>query len=468
MILKAKARGDAVALGRYLLDVNRNEQVEIHSVEGFAAQDVMGAMRETDAISVGVRSRQYLFSVSLSPPQDEKVGLDVFDDAIRRIKERVGLGEQPHIAVFHENGGRRHCHLVVSRIDPDTMTVKPLPFFKDRLKTVSKELYVDNGWSLPRGFIDKAERDPRNFSWKEWQQAKRIGRDLRHIKMLAAEAWATSDDPKALSQALEARGLYLARGDRRSHVVMTWQGEVFSLPKLLARKTKEVRERLGTAEALRSTEETRAHVQATVEQSLRRLTLEAERAKAREMTPLDQRRNAMKAAHMHERERLHAGLEARRAEQERARSERLRSGVLGLWDRIRGERSRMIRQNEMDALTTLQRDRARRDELVAAQLAERRALQREIKLAEARHEQRLDAMHRELAEFREREFAPKIARQEQKKPSPPVLQPTQEFREAAVPPPVQRPEQAPRFDPPPRPQDPVRQPPRDRDYEIER
>ncbi|HKX79693.1 MAG TPA: relaxase/mobilization nuclease domain-containing protein [Novosphingobium sp.] len=465
MILKAKTRGDAAALGRYLLDKSRNEQVEVHAVDGFAANDVMGAMRETDAVAKGIRSRQYLFSVSLSPPPEKQVGLDVFDDAIRRIKERVGLSEQPHIAVFHENGGRRHCHLVVNRINPETMTVIPLPYFKDKLKGVSKDLYVEHGWDLPRGFIDKAERDPRNFSWEEWVQSKRMGRDLRHIQTLAAEAWATADNPKALTQALEARGLYLARGDRRSHVVMSWQGEIFSLPKLLGRKTKEIRERLGSADDLRSTDETRTHVSATVEYTLRRMTAEAERAKAQETSSLDQRRDAMKAAHVRERERLSAGLEARRIEQERQQSDRLRNGFAGLWDRLRGERAKTVRRNEMESLLSMQQDRARRDALVSEQLAERRSLQREIMLAQSRYEQRLDAMHRELAEHREWQIAePKPQREHTQ--HPPSL--TEQFRKASARPPDQHSTEAPRFDHEPQPKEPTYRPSPDLGYEIER
>lgn len=75
--------------------------------------------------------------------------------------------------VFHEKEGRRHAHAVWSRIDPETMTAKPLPFFKTKLREISKQLYLENGWQMPRGFVDSQRRDPRNFTLAEWQQAKR-------------------------------------------------------------------------------------------------------------------------------------------------------------------------------------------------------------------------------------------------------------------------------------------------------
>jgi hypothetical protein len=439
MILKASTRGDAVALARYLLNDHKNEQIEIHSVEGFAATDVLGAMREAQAISSSVKSRQYLFSVSLSPPPQEKVDVGVFENAIREIKEKNGLAGQPHISLFHENGGRRHCHLVVSRIDIETMTVKPLPFYKQKLREVSKGIYVERGWDMPRGFVDKRERDPRNFDLAEWQQHKRMGRDLKHQKMLAQEAWALSDNRDAFAQALEARGLYLARGDRRSHVAMNWQGEVLSIPKLLGRKTKEVRDRLGPSDTLKGVDETRQHIRETVEPMLRRLVGEAEQIKSREIAPLEQRRNTLNESHTNERQRLITALEARQAEENRLRIERLRGGILGLWDRVSGERARIIHRNQMEALLGMQRDRQRRDALIAVQLEERRQLQQEIAQTQHRHEQRLDALHRDLAQQRQpqaqvepqRQAQIPAQQQVQTQPERKAERPTDQFRDAA-------------------------------------
>ncbi|MCP1469860.1 hypothetical protein J3E64_001542 [Sphingobium sp. OAS761] len=400
MIIKAKTRGDAVALGRYLLS-SKNEQIEIHSVDGFFADDVLGAMRETEAQASAVKSRQYLFSMSLSPPPNEEVGMEVYDKAILNVKERMGLSGQPHIALFHENGGRRHMHLVISRIDPETLTVKPVDHYKYKLRDLSKSIFVERGWDMPRGLIDKENRDPRQFTMAEWQQARRIGRDSAHLKMLAQEAWAMSDNPASFEKAMESRGLYLARGDRRSHVAMTWQGEVFALARLLNRRTKEVRERLGSSDTMRDLETTRQHVRDTVEPMLQRLAGQADQQKAQALSSFDQRRMAMTQGHSAERKRLDAGIEARRLSEQKTRTERLRTGIMGLWDRMTGKHSRVHRQNEFEALMAMRRDREQRDALVLAQLRERRTLQVEIAEVQKRHEARLDALHRDLAAQRE-------------------------------------------------------------------
>lgn len=131
------------------------------------------------------------------------------------------------------------------RIDADSMTAVPLPHFKLKLRDVSKELYLENGWKMPRGFIDCKERDPRNFTLDEWQQAKRHGHNAKDMKALMQECWAASDSSQAFANALQERGLYLARGDRRGHVAVTYDGEVLSISRMIGKPAKEVVGRLG-------------------------------------------------------------------------------------------------------------------------------------------------------------------------------------------------------------------------------
>ena len=173
MILKGSQRSGGQQLGHHLLKTEENEHVEIHEIRGFVSDSVLGAMKEAQALSQGTRCMQYLFSLSLSPPQNESVASEVFEAALDKIEERLGLTGQPRIVVFHEKEGRRHAHAVWSRIDADTMTAKQLSFFKSKLRDVSKELYLENGWQMPRGLIDSKAADPTNFTLAEWQQAKR-------------------------------------------------------------------------------------------------------------------------------------------------------------------------------------------------------------------------------------------------------------------------------------------------------
>jgi hypothetical protein len=127
MILKASQRSGAKQLGTHLLRTDENEHVELHEISGFVSETLQGAMSEAYALSKGTKCKQFLFSVSLSPPANESVRVEVFEKAVNEIEERLGLKGQPRIIVFHEKEGRRHAHAVWSRIDSETMTAKHLP-----------------------------------------------------------------------------------------------------------------------------------------------------------------------------------------------------------------------------------------------------------------------------------------------------------------------------------------------------
>jgi hypothetical protein len=402
MILKASQRGGAAQLGAHLLKAE-NEHVELHEISGFIADDVNGAMKEAQAVAQGTRCKQFLFSVSLNPPAKENVPVGTFEDAINRIEHRTGLTGQPRIIIFHEKEGRRHAHCIWSRIDAETMTAKPLSFFKNKLREVSKELYFEHGWQMPRGLIDSEERDPRNFSLAEWQQAKRMGRDPAQLKKTMQECWAASDSGAAFAAALERRGLYLARGDRRGHVAITYEGEAVSVARMVGKKAKEITAWLGDPAAARGIDHTRAHIASVIAPRLEALLKEADRSHQRDMEPLNARRLEMRDLHTVARRRLDDGQRVRSAAEVKMRNDRLRRGVAGLWDRLTGRRAETIRQNEDDAAKSLSRDRDERGALVADQLSARRALQREILAVRHVHAVRTMELHRDLAALRQAE-----------------------------------------------------------------
>lgn len=397
MILKASQRGAASQLGAHLLKAE-NEQVEVHEIRGFVSDDVIGAMKEAQAVAAGTRCKQFLFSVSLNPPESEFVPVEAFETALDRIEEKNGLGGQPRMVVFHEKEGRRHCHTVWSRINADTMTARPLPFFKMKLREISKELYLEHGWKMPRGLMDSKERDPRNFDLAEWQQAKRMGRDPKHLKATIQECWAVSDSPAAFAKVLEQRGLFLAKGDRRAHVAVTYEGEVLSIARMAGVKSKDVAAKLGKPDNLRSVADTKGHIASVIAPKLKELIAVADRARSKAFAPINERRIAMKTHHATERQRLNDGQKVRAASESKQRADRLRHGVMGLWDRVTGKHGRVSKENDAEAFAAFKRDRSERNELVADQLRERRALQREIVAVRHRHTARVTELHRDLAQ----------------------------------------------------------------------
>lgn len=400
MILKASQRSGAKQLGLHLMKTEENEHVEIHEVSGFVTDDLMGAMKEAHALSLGTKCKQFLFSVSLNPPSTESVRAEVFERACDVIEERLGLKGQPRMIVFHEKEGRRHAHAVWSRIDAETMTAKPLPFFKRTLNAIAKELYLENGWKMPDGFRDSKLRDPRNFTLDEWQQAKRAGLDAREVKATIQECWAMSDNGPAFAKALEERGLFLAQGDRRGHVAVSIEGEVFAIARMVGQKSKEVAARIGDPKSLRSVSETVRFIGETVAPRLSRYISEAKRIAHNAMKPLNERKQAMKDAHAQERKLLAEKQRERHLSEQRARSVRVRTGAKGVWDIMTGRYFKVRRQNEVEAFFSLQRDRAQRHDLVSAQLKERQALQQEIVHLRERSARQLLGLYRDAAQYR--------------------------------------------------------------------
>lgn len=436
MILKASQRGGGKQLGLHLMRADENEHVEVHEIRGFVSQDVVGALKEAYAISKGTRCKQFLFSVSLNPPPQERVPVEIFEDAVARIEARNNLQGQPRIVVFHEKEGRRHAHAVWSRIDAETMTARNLSHFKLKLRDLSRELYFEHGWKMPRGLMNSREADPRNFTLKEWQQAKRIGRDARDLKELMQECWAVSDSHAAFAQALKSRGFTLAKGDRRSHVALSPEGEVFSVARMVSKKTKDVRARLGDPDQLPDVAQAKAQLAKDLSSTFKRHMREAEEQKRRDLAPLDAKRQAMVSQQRQERAQLKARQQERWQKETRERQGRFQSGVRGLWDRLTGKHAELRKANEREAYAGLARDRDQRQSLIDAQMTDRQALQAGIKAVRDRHAAMLKELRtdqqavRQIARQSEPvKEQPKEARPHQARPLPePSKRPTMEQR----------------------------------------
>lgn len=192
MILVGNQRGGARDLARHLLK-DENERVVVHDMRGFASNDLLSALQESQAISRGTNCKQHLFSLSLNPPADADASEADFEDAVSRVEQALGLSKQPRAIVFHEKEGtddqiRRHAHAVWCRIDVENMKAVQLSFTHTKLQSVARDLYRDHGWKMPRGFVRHEERDPRNFTLAEWQQCKRAKRDPAKTKEIFQDA----------------------------------------------------------------------------------------------------------------------------------------------------------------------------------------------------------------------------------------------------------------------------------------
>lgn len=399
MILKASQRGGGQDLAVHLMRTDDNEHVRMHELRGFLSDDLQGAFKEAEAISRGTKCRQYLFSLSLSPPEQANVSPEAFEAAIERIEDRLGLAGQPRAIVFHEKEGRRHAHCVWSRIDAGTMTACQLSFFKKKLMTVSRDLYLEHGWTMPEGIARAGSRDPTNFSLAEWQQAKRQGIDPRWIKQALQSAWGASDNAKAFGRALEERGFFLAKGDKRSFVVLDFNGEVYSLPRQLGLKTKEVAARLGDGADLASVEDTQAAIGARMTQAMRRHIEDSRSRFLKRSAALGQQKAEMTREHRKARGALDQRLVAEWRSETKTRQERVPKGLRGLWHRITGKYQEVRAQNEAEALRSRDRQARERQALIEAQREQRARLQEKFKTLRQEQAQQLSELRKDVGRF---------------------------------------------------------------------
>lgn len=396
MILKGAQRGGSADLAVHLMK-DENDHVLIHELRGFVAEDLRGALHEAYAVSKGTRCKQFLFAVSLNPPPDYTVATPIFEKAIKDIEERLGLTDQPRAIVFHEKEGRRHAHCVWSRIDTKTMTAINLPHFKRKLQDVSRELFVENDWRMPLGLIDKTLKNPLNFSREEWQQALRTKQDPGLLKSLFQQAWAASDNRKAFANALEERGFWLCRGDRRGFVAIDMKGEVYAIAKWTGQRTRAVREKLGNENDLDGIERTQARIASRMTPKLKTLLKDADLSFQKQMAKLAFRKSQIVQHQREERKALKAHQKARWARETRTRAARLSRGFKGIWDRLTGKYAKIRDENDAHAYDCFIRDRSQRDRLTEEHLNERRLFQKYVALIRAQHHEQQAGLRCELA-----------------------------------------------------------------------
>ena len=401
MILKGNQRAGGKQLASHLMKVEDNEHVHIHELRGFVSDDLHSAFHEAYAVSRGTRAQQFLFSLSLNPPPNERVPVEVFETAIETIEQKLGLEGQPRAIVFHEKEGRRHAHVVWSRIDTEEMKAINLPFYKTKLRDLSRELFFEHGWQMPQGLLDRNNRDPLNYSLAEWQQAKRVGEDPKRLQTMFQKSWAVSDNRSSFEQALQGYGLYLAKGDRRGYVAVDYRGEVYSLARWLKVQTKALKERLGPADTLPGTQEVKARIAERMTDRLKAYVHEAQTRLKQQVQPFIQKKRSLQHQHHNERSQLQQKQDERWQQESLQRSQRLPRGFKGIWFRITGKYHKLREQNERETEMCRIRDRNETQSLVERQLFHRQKLQEQIQPILSDHKQRVQDLRQEIAGYME-------------------------------------------------------------------
>jgi Ti-type conjugative transfer relaxase TraA len=366
MILEANERAYGAELARHLLNPRDNDHVTVHDLYGFIADDLFGAFAEAEAISGATRCQKYLFSLSLNPPPNASVPVEVFERTIASVEKELGLVGQPRAIVFHEKNGRRHAHCVWSRIKADDMRAINIAHYKRKLTSLSREIYLEHRWDMPLGFEDKQKRDPNNYSRAEAGQAKRSKRNPQKTKALFRRCWEGSDTRASFEAALREEGYLLARGERRGFVAVDGDGKIWSLSRWCGVKTKDLCVKLGEEEMLPTVED----VQPLLADLPPVSTIDTP-------SQTDTRRAILVAQQRAERRTLLDRQEERRITELTARQARLPQGLKAIFWRVTRKFQDAQRQFEQEAARAKERDRAEQQQLIERHIAERRAIDRE-------------------------------------------------------------------------------------------
>jgi hypothetical protein len=263
MIAKGTAHNNGAKLARYMTTGKEGERAELWQLRGFAADNIKDAFRDVHVMAEGTRCEQPFFHVQVRNREGETLTREQFEYAADRIERMLGLTGQPRAITFHtyQHNNDQHMHVAWSRIDQDTLKAIPLPFFKDRLKKISRELELHFGLEP----VTSERRGPIKYAptRAEEEQSRRLGVDIHEIRNTIRDCYDRSDCGRSFEAGLAQEGLLLAQGDRRDYVVIDPQGGMHALGKrILGVSASQIRERLSDVarEHLPTVEQVRTHL----------------------------------------------------------------------------------------------------------------------------------------------------------------------------------------------------------------
>ncbi|MFN7114462.1 MAG: relaxase/mobilization nuclease domain-containing protein [Alphaproteobacteria bacterium] len=399
MIFYASQRENAAELANHLLNGDENDHVTIHEIRGFVSETLAGAMREAEAMSRGTRCKQFLFSVSLNPPEDADVPIEEFEAAIEEIERRLHLIGQPRIVVFHEKNGRRHCHAVWSRINTEKLVAVNMAHFKRKLMDLSRGLFFKYGWKMPDGMKKGQPRSPWHMTREEHRQAVRLAQDPQALKAMFKGAWEQSDSKETFARALQERGFLLARGDSRGFVALDVTGGTYSLTRWLDIGTRDLKARLGLPEKLPDIASAKTFLAERMGENLQRYIAESKQRAKEIRQPLVQEIRALVAVQRKERTAIIERQQKRWVQETKTRAARLPRGFKGIWHKATGEYKKVRAVNEAETKTALERDRKELHALVRSHLLERQELQKTVKTYKEEHKAEALRIRQEIARY---------------------------------------------------------------------
>jgi hypothetical protein len=232
MIAKGNLHAHGQKLAAYLITGKMDERAELVELRGFASSNIREAFIDVQIQAEATRCEKPFFHAHVRLPDGEQLSREQWQRVADRLERALGFDGQGRAVAFHQDQrtGEKHLHIAWSRIDLEQMRAIDPGLYKNKLKEVSRQLERELGIARVRN-----ERDPDHKTLaaarNEFEQARRLGTDLRAIREDVRACWERSDSGRSFAAALDEKGYILARGDRRDFVVIDRAGGDHALGK---------------------------------------------------------------------------------------------------------------------------------------------------------------------------------------------------------------------------------------------
>src|SRR5580700_4647516 len=106
MIISGGARSNWRFFAKHLMKAEENERVHVAEIKGLAADNVLEAFREMDALASCTRTTNFFYHADINPREDEHLTEEQWEQAIDTLEKNLGLSGHSRFVVEHEKNGR--------------------------------------------------------------------------------------------------------------------------------------------------------------------------------------------------------------------------------------------------------------------------------------------------------------------------------------------------------------------------
>jgi hypothetical protein len=237
MIAKGNLHAHGAKLAAYLTTSSEDERAELVELRGFAAGNIRDAFIDVQMQAAATRATKPFFHAYVRAPEGEGVSRDLWQEFADRLEAQLGFDHQPRAVAFHHApGGETHMHIAWSRIDLASLKVIDPGLYKNKMKELCRAFEKEHGLTQVAN-ERAADNKTRSANRAEFEQARRLGTDLKAIRNTIRACWQSADSGRGFAAALAEHRLILARGDRRDFVVIDHAGGDHALSKRITGTT---------------------------------------------------------------------------------------------------------------------------------------------------------------------------------------------------------------------------------------